>query len=473
MLVVTVLLNLVLVLVGSFRLLPIHRRNLNLSFQADADDLETELQLAVTDGEDDDEGGKAKQTKTMRSKKFHPFPFDYHEELELTIDALSNLGVGIARVPLDGTNWVVMVPLTLPGERVRARVFRNQATYSEADLIDVLVPSPDRVQPPCPYFQLCGGCNYQHVDISAQRAWKQAQVVDLLQRIGGVETIKVNPVVGTSDAYGYRTKITPHYNPPHGKNKELKIGFQQRGTRIVIDIDRCLIATPKINEKYTETRATLATTIVPKNKGATLLFRECEEGVETDPRQVVSQRVGDVTFRFKAGEFFQNNAFILPLLVEHVLKQAAGDGCVHLIDTYCGSGLFAISAANQFQSVFGVEVSELAVRAAIANAELNQLNNVQFMTGVAEEIFSKVQHLDADQTVVIIDPPRKGCDDMFTTQLFQFRPKKLIYVSCDPATQARDTKAIINNGYTIKDCTPFDLFPQTRHIENVLTFIRT
>jgi 23S rRNA (uracil1939-C5)-methyltransferase/tRNA (uracil-5-)-methyltransferase len=310
------------------------------------------------------------------------------------------------------------------------------------------------------------------VDISAQRAWKQAQVVDLLKRIGGVESVDVNPVVGTADAYGYRSKITPHYNPPYGKNKELKVGFQQRGTRIVIDIDRCLIATPRINEKYKETRATLATAVMPKGKGATLLFRDCEEGVETDPRKVVSQRVGDVMFRFKAGEFFQNNAFILPLLVEHVLAQAKGDGCIHLIDTYCGSGLFAITAATQFDSVYGVEVSDLAVRAAIANAELNKLKNVQFMTGVAEQIFSTVRHLNADQTVIIIDPPRKGCDDVFLNQLFQFRPKKLVYISCDPSTQARDTKAILAAGYTIKDCTPFDLFPQTRHIENVLTFVR-
>ena len=427
---------------------------------------------AVFDDEDNDVGKK--KSTMMRSKKFHAFPFPYHTELNATIESLSNLGVGIARVPINDTKWVVMVPLTLPGEVVKLRIFRNNAGYSEADVVEILTPSLDRVEPQCKYFQLCGGCTYQHFDINAQRVWKRAQVTDLLQRIGEVD-VPVNEVIGTSEHYGYRSKITPHYNPPHGPTKELKIGFQQRGTRIVIDIDQCLIATPQINKKYEETRAALTAslrTVTPK-KGATLLFRECEEGIATDPREVITQKVGDYVFKHKAGEFFQVSPFVLPKLVDHVISKATGDGCVHLIDTYCGSGLFAISAAKHFQSIYGIEVSELAVKAAIANAELNQLSSstIQFKCGLSEEIFKTVSTLPASETVIIIDPPRKGCDEQFLKQLFLFRPKKLVYVSCDPATQARDVKAIVAAGYVVVDVTPFDLFPQTRHIENVMTLV--
>ena len=225
--------------------------------------------LQVFDEEDNDVGKKKSTSNMARSKKFHAFPFPYHTELIATIESLSNLGVGIARVPLNDTKWVVMVPLTLPGEVVKLRIFRNNAGYSEADVIEILTPSVDRVEPRCKYFQQCGGCTYQHLNIDAQRVWKRAQVTDLLQRIGDAD-VPVNNVIGTSEHYGYRSKITPHYNPPHGPAKELKIGFQQRGTRIVIDIDQCLIATPEINKKYEETRTALTAslrTVTPKKGG--------------------------------------------------------------------------------------------------------------------------------------------------------------------------------------------------------------
>ena len=410
-----------------------------------------------------------------KSKSFVPTPFQYHEELIIEIEDLTNLGLGIGRHTLpDGRKWVIMVPLVLPGEKVRVKIFRNHSSYSEADLVAIIFSSPDRVKPPCQYFAICGGCQYQHVNIEAQRQWKKSQVQSLLQRIGGLEGLIVNDTVGTTHLYGYRTKITPHYDTPNLRDS-LKIGFQKRGTRTVIDIDQCMIATPNINEKYLLARRAVTDMVAKKmpKKGATLLFRECEEGVETDHKKIVSQKVRDVVFKFKAGEFFQNNAYVLPLMVNHVILQATAVGCSHLIDTYCGSGLFAISAAKHFETVIGVEVSDLAVTAAIANAKLNTVDNVEFICGVSERIFSKVSHFPRDSTIMIIDPPRKGCDDAFLKQLFTFLPKALIYVSCDPATQARDAKEIVTAGYKVTDITPFDLFPQTRHIENVMTFIRS
>ena len=425
-----------------------------------------------------------RKTSHRKPKRFVDFPFEYHEEMIVSIDDITNLGVGVARRKLeDGKDWVIMIPLVLPGEKVQIRIHRNNKNYSEADLLEVIEPSSERIEPPCKYFSECGGCQYQHMTIEGQREWKRKQVQSLLSRIGKVDQkgIDVNPTVGTSDhLYGYRAKLTPHYNAPKSL-KDLKIGFQKRGTRVMVDIEECIIGTIDINAKYRERRQEIHKDIkereenqekMPK-KGATLLFRECDQGIETDQRVTVSHTLNDIKFSYKAGEFFQNNYHMLPIMVKHVLQVAQGDGCNKLIDAYCGSGLFALSAARYFESVHGIEVSEIATNAAIESAELNNIKNVEFICGASQEIFDKVSHLPADNTVMIIDPPRRGCDESFLKQFAEFRPKKLVYVSCDPATQARDTEFILNSGYSIVDITPFDLFPQTRHIENCITFLRS
>eukprot|EP01039_Chlorochromonas_danica_P007566 gene7566-8366_t len=411
-------------------------------------------------------------------RKFVPQPFDYHHEMDLVIEDLTNLGYGVGRVPLaDGKKWVVMVPNVLIGEKVRVRIYSNYDSYSEADLVTVLTPSEDRVTPACPHYQLCGGCQYQHATLSAQRKWKKDQVVNVLQRIGGIvlDPLLIGEVQGSEHAFGYRSKITPHFNLPK-PHEDVKIGFQQRNSHRIVDIPSCLIATPAINEKYREERERVQKLLVqsPPKRGATLLLREADGGhVETSHKAEIKQTVLNKVFMVKAGEFFQNNPYVLPLLVQHVLKEAIGSkDCRYLIDTYCGSGLFAICAAESFEAVYGVEVSDEAVRCARKNALGNGLTNAHFLSGSAEAIFGTVEHLHEDETVIIIDPPRKGCDESFLSQLFAFFPRRLVYVSCDPATQARDAKAIVAAGYSIKQVLPFDLFPQTRHIENVITFER-
>lgn len=208
------------------------------------------------------------------------------------------------------------------------------------------------------------------------------------------------------------------------------------------------------------------------HKEGPLLLRESSNGaVVTDGSKEVRQKLGDLEFRFQAREFFQNNPYVLELLVQHVLDRAIGHGCKHLVDTYCGSGLFALSAAKHFQSVYGVEISTLSVEAAQSNAKLNYINHVQFVKGDAKTIFTKLKKVSPGETVVIVDPPRKGCDASFMNQLLVFKPRKIVYISCEPTTQARDAKRIVSEGYVVTDVTPFDMFPQTRHIENVMTFV--
>jgi tRNA/tmRNA/rRNA uracil-C5-methylase (TrmA/RlmC/RlmD family) len=447
---------------------------------------------------------------TRIPKKFNPFPFKYHEIIDVKVEDLSNLGYGIAKVKIydrlqpesavgaSSTNkegWVVMVPKVIPGEVARVRIYANRKGYSEADLVEVVTPSPHRITPPCRYFNSCDGCQYQHIPIDMQRNWKRSHVETVLRRIGKIDNPQVNQVIGTNDHhYGYRSKITPHFDLPFTLKKndstssrnasDIKIGFHKAGTRTTMDIEQCIIATSNINDKYLEERTEikddyLSNRLEYKN-GATLLFREGNDGkVTAGYKGIIEQTVNNITFHYHVNEFFQTNPYALPLLVNHVVKQAVssntsilgGKKLLYLVDTYCGSGLFGLCASSHFAHVYGIEIAKKAIDAAKENAKRNNIHNVTFYENKSDFIFNKISSLPPDETVVVIDPPRAGCDETFLSQLCQFSPQRIVYVSCDPATQARDTKYLLEIGnYEIVDITPFDLFPQTRHIENVITY---
>ena len=426
----------------------------------------------------------------MGRKEFNDHPFAYHAEIELEVSTLTNLGSGLGRVTLpaplasnlspqasaaEGGGWVVMVPFTLPGERVRARVFRNHKNFSEADLVEVLTPSPHRVAPSCPLFGRCGGCQYQHLAYAEQLAWKQRQVAELLQHMAGIE-FPVAPVIASPRELGYRSKITPHFNPPRDPAVAPPIGFLRQGTRFdVVDVPRCPIATDAINEKLASVRAGIHARAVGGEfkRAATLLLRDAGGAVTTDYDAVITETIGELKLHFLARDFFQNNPFILPAFTGYVRAQAAASGAHFLVDAYCGSGLFALAAAPAFERVAGVEVSESSIRFARENAAANHIANASFVAGDAASIFAGLDPAFAPaDTAVVIDPPRKGCDENFLRQLFAFAPRAVVYVSCDPATQMRDLRHFLAAGYTLTAVQPFDLFPQTRHLECVLTLRR-
>ena len=399
-------------------------------------------------------------------KKFIPTPFEYHQEIELTIDSLTNLGSGVGRI--DG--WVVFVPFALPGETVKARVFRNDKNHSQADLVEVLIPSPDRVAPVCPLFGNCGGCQYQHLDYQKQLAWKTRQMGELMKHMAGV-VFPVNFCLSTPQTWHYRSKITPHFDQP--RNGEIgAIGFLANGQRSrIIDVPQCTIAMDSINAALPEIREGIRAKAHSFKRGSTLLLRATGDRVETDFRATATERVGDLTFQFLAGDFFQNNPFILPAFTGYVAQQASAEGTKFLVDAYCGSGLFALTLAKHFEQVAGVEVSETSCEWARKNAKANQITNATFLTASAEDIFAEI-NFPAAETAVVIDPPRKGCTPEFIAQLVKFGPARVVYVSCDPATQVRDLKLLGEGGYQLADVQPFDLFPHTRHLESVMTLVR-
>ena len=401
-------------------------------------------------------------------RNFRPEPFSYHEIVELEIDSLSNLGLGVGRI--DG--WVVFVPFCLPGERVQARIWKNEASCSHGDLVSVINPSPERQKPSCTLFTTCGGCQYQHLGYEAQLRWKRRQVSELLEHMAGIEH-PVEELIPSPEAWHYRSKITPHFQKPR-PGQELNIGFLTVGSRSkIVDVPHCPIAMDSLNEALPMERERIRQVAAQGKyrKGATLLLRATGQGVHTNPREVVQEKVGDLSFRFLAGDFFQNNPFILPSFVEHVANEAAGKSRF-LVDAYCGSGLFALSLSNRFEQVAGVEVSESSADWARQNAKENALANVTILTASAEHVFEKVE-FPAIETSVVIDPPRKGCGPEFLEQLFAYGPRRVVYVSCNPSTQIRDLQEFTSNGYSIQKIQPFDLFPQTKHLECVATLQRT
>ena len=397
---------------------------------------------------------------------FVPQPFAYHQEVELCIEALSNEGDGVGR--MDG--WVIFVPFALPGERVRARIFRNESNCSRADLVDVVQASADRVTPQCPMFGSCGGCQYQNLRYEQQLQWKRRQVADLMRLRAGVEA-PVLPPDASAKLYGYRSKITPHFHKPKGQ-KIGNIGFLRAGSRSeVCDISRCPIAMSPINEALLQLRQQVQASAAQYKRGATLLMRVSEGVVLTNPRAVCTEHVDGLTFNFLAGDFFQNNPCILPAFTGYVARQASAKNARFLVDAYCGSGLFAITLAKHFERVVGVEVSESSADWARANAVSNGITHAEFLTASAEAIFAQI-NFPARETVVVIDPPRKGCDKQFLDQLFAYGPSRVVYVSCNPATQVRDIVSFCEAGYAVTEVQPFDLFPQTRHLECVTTLDR-
>lgn len=323
--------------------------------------------------------------------------------------------------------------------------------------------------PRCPLFGACGGCQLQHVGYEAQLDWKTEEVRRLYAG-ARIET-EVAACIGSPAHYGYRSKITPHFPRPRD-GRVPPIGFLRAGRRReTIDVAACALATPAINARLTTLRAEVAAAAArgAYRRGATLLLRDAASGVTTDPRAVITERVADLTLRFPAGDFFQNNPSLLPALVGHVAAEAARTGARCLVDAYSGSGLLALAAAPRFEQVVGVEVSEASVRWARENAADNGRANCTFLAADASAVFAEVPFAGAD-SVVVVDPPRKGCSPAFLEQLAAFAPRAVVYVSCNPETQVRDAGALAAAGYRCARVQPFDMFPQTRHLEAVATF---
>lgn len=360
----------------------------------------------------------------------------------LTITDIAFGGEGVGRLE----QFVVFVPFVVLGEEVEAELTEVKKHFARARLIRVIQPSPDRITPQCRYFGECGGCQYQHIDYPRQLELKHKQIADLFERIGGFPKGVVSPVVPCPQPYHYRNRIMirSQWNKPEQK---LNIGFIRADSRLVVDLDECQIAEPALNEQIRHVRAN------PPPKG----------GLK------VVLRIPPEDWQVPRDSFFQNNFFLLPRLVETVRDRLRDAGSRFLIDAYCGVGFFGIAAGDLVESFLGVEVDHQAIKSARVNALKHGRTNGEFLEGRAEELLPEMlQRFDAAKTTILIDPPRTGCPPVGLESLRQNRPAQVLYVSCHPATLARDLNVLCADGvFELRNVTPLDMFPQTQHVECV------
>jgi 23S rRNA (uracil1939-C5)-methyltransferase len=364
-------------------------------------------------------------------------------KLTLTISDIAFGGEGVARID----DFVIFVPFVLVGEVVEAEITEAKKRFARAKLLRVLQPSPERVSPLCRYFGDCGGCQYQHIAYPAQLQLKHKQIADLFQRLGGFDPQLVQPVVPCPQPYGYRNRIM--IRSQWDKFKQgLNIGFIRADNRLVVDIEECKIAEPALSQEIQHVRAH-----PPPKGGLKVVLRLPPEGWEVPP-----------------DSFFQNNFFLLPKLVETV-----GNLLQHrfLVDVYCGVGFFSLELAERVERFVGVEFDAMAIKAARRNAANRGRANGEFVAGTAEDLLPQLlARFAPDQTTVLLDPPRKGCQPSLLETLRQVRPAQVIYVSCHPATMARDLKLLCaDNLFRPTRLAPLDMFPQTQHVEMVANLV--
>jgi tRNA/tmRNA/rRNA uracil-C5-methylase (TrmA/RlmC/RlmD family) len=364
------------------------------------------------------------------------------DKLTLTIHDIAFGGEGVGRLD----DFVVFVPFVIVGETVEVEITEVKKNFARAKLLRVVTPSPERVTPECKYFSQCGGCQYQHIDYPAQLRFKHKQIADLFERFGKISREVVAPVIPCPSPYGYRNRIMIR-SQWNGPAKKLEIGFIRADNNFVVDVEECKIAEPALNEQIKEVRAN------PPPKG----------GIK------VVLRVQPENWDVPESSFFQNNFFLLPKLVETVHNFLKAGGAKHLVDLYCGVGFFGIETADVVESFVGVESDQLAIKAARKNAEIRNIQNGEFIAAQVEEILPELlQKFSLERTAVILDPPRKGCWPETLRLLRETRPAQVIYVSCHPATMARDLNNLCADGvFELARVQPLDMFPQTQHVECV------
>ncbi|MDR2668138.1 MAG: SAM-dependent methyltransferase [Puniceicoccales bacterium] len=322
--------------------------------------------------------------------------------------------------------------------------------------------SVECANPRCPLFPTCGGCQYQNMAYGAQLKLKRRHIEELFKNFGD-DLPPVMATIPSPNIYFYRTKLTPHYRRIRGTGTE-PIGFLSSSGHELVDVPSCPIAVEEINAALPACRDRIRSS--PTKRGGTALLRSSCDGVIEDPRKLAREIVCGKTFYFVAGEFFQNNSSALPGLIDCARTMAAADGIDYLVDAYCGVGFFSISLVEHFRKIAAVEICRESVRLGRLNGSIHGINSIDFFVGTAEDIFASVD-FPPDKTAVLLDPPRSGCGRKFCDQLLKFRPRRVVYVSCGPESQVLDVQHLIDF-YRIISIRPLDMFPQTKHIENIV-----
>lgn len=385
------------------------------------------------------------------------------DEYTVSIDDVAFGGDGVGRIQ----GMAVFVPFTMAGESVRIRVTRVHRTFARGECVEVRVPSTDRTPPPCPWFGRCAGCQYQHLAYDAQLQVKTRQLRDLFKRIGHVDNVPLAPIVPAPNPWAYRTRVTLH-----GPGQPAFVGIDHQDR---VAVDACAIARPELNHALQTWKAEHPDGL---KEAGHLSIRADADGrtwiATKKDRRVVKQQLKDRLFEVPLQSFFQVNPDVANALAAFVVDRVREAACRTLIDAYCGVGVFALLAAAHAEKVYGMEADQQAIRVARRNARRMKCQNAVMVAGRTETLLPEILRREhGPSTLCLLDPPRKGCAPSVLKALTDQGVARILYISCAPDCLARDAATLIAAGYGLDQVTPFDMFPQTAHIEVVAEFSRS
>jgi len=449
-------------------------------------------------------------------------PVEKNTYYDVIFEDLTHDGSGVAKIK----GFPIFVPNGLPSEKAKIKITKVLKNYGFGRLIELYEESKFRVDAPCPIYKECGGCQLQHLSYEGQLIAKQRQVQDVLTRIGKLQDIMVHPVLGMENPWRYRNKAQV---PVADREGGLVAGFYQQRSHQIIDMKSCLIQQEKndlvvqtvkeICEKYGiqayneksnkgtirhimaryglvsgEIMVVLITRtkdLPHKNKLIEDITNQLPEvksivqninskqtnvifGNETTViwgEEYIYDNIGDIRFAISARSFYQVNPEQTKILYEKALEYAELTGEETVIDAYCGIGTISLFLAQKAKKVYGVEIVPEAIEDAKRNAALNKINNAEFAVGEAEVVIPSWYKNGIEADVIVVDPPRKGCDEALLQTILKMKPKKVVYVSCNPATLARDLRILEDGGYQTVEVQPVDMFPHTVHCEAVAKLV--
>lgn len=449
-------------------------------------------------------------------------PVKKNDCLDVVFEDLTHDGNAVAKI--DG--YPIFVPQGLPDEIAQIKVLKTNKNYGFGKIIELTKESADRVTPPCLVYSQCGGCQLQHLNYDGQLRMKQKQVAQVMKRIGK-QDVEVLPTLGMENPWNYRNKAQV---PVGFVNGRLVAGFYQQRSHQIIDMNTCLIQQEENNEVIQTARAIFAkyyvepydettrkgvlrhlmtrfatttgelmlvivttklnfpnkaeilaelqqsipelTSLVQNVNTANTNVIFGEQTVVLAGREYIMDTIHGISFAISARSFYQVNPEQTEILYAEALKLAGLTGEETVIDAYCGIGSISLCLAKEAKHVYGVEIVPQAIEDARANAKLNKMDNVTFAVGKAEEVIPDWFNQGIKADVLVVDPPRKGCDDALLQTILKMKPKRVVYVSCNPATLARDMLVLTEGGYEAKMVQPVDMFPQTTHVECVTVLER-
>lgn len=462
----------------------------------------------------------------MKSKKkfdSYVIPVEKNVDYIMTIDNMGYQGEGVGKID----NFTVFVAGAILGEKVKVKIVKLSKNFAFGKLLEIIESSPSRIEPVCSIYKSCGGCNIQHIDYEAQLNFKTNRVKEVIHRIGKLEEVVIHPTLGMENPYNYRNKVQL---PVSNKNGQVSIGFYAERSHDIINMETCHIQDKVADvvvkltkqwmmeyniQSYNEEthRGSIRHIMIRKGfktgevmvvvvtSGKELPYKEEFIAIMTKKIQglvsiiqninsektnvilgahcetlwgkdIITDYIGEFIFQVSPLSFFQVNSIQTETLYSKALEYANLSGGEVVLDAYCGTGTISLFLSKKAKKVYGVEIVPEAIENAKINASENKVHNTEFIVGEAEKVIPKLISEGVKADVVVVDPPRKGCDRVLLEAISSMAPKTIVYVSCDPGTLARDLGILDELGYKTIEIQPVDMFPQTTHVECVVLITR-